>query len=353
MVGKRGHVIAESFQAINMSCIYQRRINGPRRIWGVLYEIFKQLLDHPKTYDFVLADNLEYLPFAYFVSKVFRIPLIIRERGDGWAEVKQKETAGGYRLPGAIKIMDVYSAILRQCAAVFCVSEYLKTRVKKNADVEDKRLFTLPISVEINTYETVSKESPQAKMGKNRKVCLLSVTNFRYPEKVKKIEEFMPAIVSLLKKNPNSEFLIAGDGSYLKTFEKNIKFIIGPVAHRINVLGYVKDIHVLYSTADIVFYLSGLDAFPRVILESMASSRPVIANPFGGIPEMIENEKNGFLVNNHEDFLAYAQMLIDDNELREKIGKAAREHIANNYTPELVGLKWIETLNEIMEIESE
>ncbi len=306
-----------------------------------MYEVAEQLGNRPSKYDYVLFDNLEYLPVAYAVSRILGIPLIARERGDGWSEVRQKEKTGGYRLPGARRIMDLYGAVLRRCVAVFCVSEYLKKQVKKNAQIMDRQLFNVPISVNTDAYAT-SKNSKSDDRSAKSELTLLLVTNFRYPEKVKKIEEFMPAIAALLISNPDTRFLIAGDGPYLRIFKENIHPVLKGVSDRVILKGYVHNIHQLYRKADITFYLSGLDAFPRALLESMAASCPVIANPFGGIPEIIQHGKNGFLVDSQEAFLYYAHKLIDDVTLRRAIGRTARKHICQLYTPEQVGKKWLE-----------
>lgn len=337
---------------MGIPCSFQTRINGPRRIIGVAYEVLKQVVNYKKI-DVVLTDSIEFVPLAWLLAKIYRKPLIVRERGDGWAEVKQKEKVGSYLLPGSEAIMDLYSLILRQCAAVIPVSDYMGSRVKINAKVNEDRVFTVPISVDVKAYQQVDHIDAHGYMQLDKKKdYLVSVTNFRFPEKVKKIEEFMPTIVSLLKRNENVELLVAGDGPYLETFKKNIASVIKPVSDRVKILGYVKNIHAVYALSKVVLYLSGLDAFPRAILEAMASSCPVVANSFGGIPEMIIDKENGFLINNQEEFLEIAQLLLDNHELRHHIGKSARVHVVNHYIPYIVGLKWVETLNKIMDLDS-
>ena len=75
---------------------------------------------------------------------------------------------------------------------------------------------------------------------------------------------------------------------------------------------------------------------PNAILEGMACERAVIATPAGGTKDIVEDGKNGMLVNvNDADALAEKILaLLDDREKRESLGKSAREFVMNNFKPE-------------------
>jgi glycosyltransferase involved in cell wall biosynthesis len=67
-------------------------------------------------------------------------------------------------------------------------------------------------------------------------------------------------------------------------------------------LPYIKDDHVLsdvYNLADIMLYPTRADNLPLVVLESMSCGVPVLSNNIAGIPEIIEDGFDGFLVTNH------------------------------------------------------
>ena len=76
---------------------------------------------------------------------------------------------------------------------------------------------------------------------------------------------------------------------------------------------------------------------PITILEAMSVGVPIIATNLGPRNEMIKNGINGFLYENEnsKDFKEKVNTLIENKELREKMGKAAREEYENKYTPEI------------------
>jgi len=64
----------------------------------------------------------------------------------------------------------------------------------------------------------------------------------------------------------------------------------------------------LYNIADVMLYPTKADNLPLVVLEAMACGTPVIASSIAGIPEIIEDGKDGYLVDNH-DFKSYERVI--------------------------------------------
>ena len=104
------------------------------------------------------------------------------------------------------------------------------------------------------------------------------------------------------------------------------------------VTGYVSpnDLPAYYSLIDVFVHPSLHDGMPNAILEAMACERAVIATPVGGTKDIVEDGKNGMLVNvNDADALAEKILaLIDDDEKRESLGKSAREFVTSKFKPE-------------------
>jgi len=69
------------------------------------------------------------------------------------------------------------------------------------------------------------------------------------------------------------------------------------------------------------------EAFGIVVIEAMASGRPVIASRIGGIPDLVRDEVTGLLVQNGDaEALAAAMIrLLADRELASRLGAAALE----------------------------
>ena len=91
--------------------------------------------------------------------------------------------------------------------------------------------------------------------------------------------------------------------------------------------------------ADIFILASHSEGRPNVILEAMASAMPIISSRIDGVVELIEDRKSGLLFNvdDSRDLAEKISSLCSDPELRERLGKAARDFITGN------GLLWENT----------
>ena len=90
--------------------------------------------------------------------------------------------------------------------------------------------------------------------------------------------------------------LVAGDGSLRDAFEDILK--PSPIWDRVRMLGYVanQDMVNVYRAANLVVLPSLMEATSISGLEAMATGLPLIGTSVGGIPELIEEGQNGFLV---------------------------------------------------------
>ena len=105
---------------------------------------------------------------------------------------------------------------------------------------------------------------------------------------------------------------------------------------RIIVTGYVspKSLPAYYSLIDIFVHPSLRDGMPNAVLEAMACEKAVVATPVGGISDVIKDRENGLTVpTNDADSLSKAIIeLLNDQALRVRLGKSARETIQKEFT---------------------
>ena len=104
------------------------------------------------------------------------------------------------------------------------------------------------------------------------------------------------------------------------------------------VTGYIPrgDLPAYYSLIDVFVHPSLRDGMPNAVLEAMACEKVVIATAVGGIKDIVQDGKNGFLVNvNNVDMLAGKVLYILDESAKYTIaGKHARTLIQEQYTPQ-------------------
>ncbi|WP_305908382.1 glycosyltransferase family 4 protein [Methylomarinum sp. Ch1-1] len=144
-------------------------------------------------------------------------------------------------------------------------------------------------------------------------------------------------------KNPNVRFLIAGEcrdpnkfaGSYT---ERNLQELFADDS-RIRYIGYVKKVENVYHTADIIVVPSRWqEPLGLINLEAGACRKPVVATRVGGIPEVIHDGNNGFLVDpgDTSTLKARVEQLINDPDLRHRMGEAGRRLVENEFTAQPV-----------------
>jgi glycosyltransferase involved in cell wall biosynthesis len=134
--------------------------------------------------------------------------------------------------------------------------------------------------------------------------------------------------------NCSVKFFICGKGPFLhKLIEKTQTM---GIKDKIVFLGYVDRNRLveLYQNATIQVIPSHYEGLPTVILEGMSCGLPVVATNIGGNNEVISSGSNGFLIppKSPKALAKTILELLDDHQLRKKIGKAARNTIEESYT---------------------
>lgn len=130
-----------------------------------------------------------------------------------------------------------------------------------------------------------------------------------------------------------NELLIVGDGPERHRFEQ----IAGELDVTVNFVGEVEPNEVQqYLFQGSVFVLPSVtgEGLPNSILEAMAVGLAVIGTDTGGVRNVIEEGKNGYVVepNNVEELRTQLIMLLEDSDRREKMGKNAREFVSDEYS---------------------
>ncbi len=149
---------------------------------------------------------------------------------------------------------------------------------------------------------------------------------------------FIDIALEVLKAHPGAKFIIAGDA-----FKGN-EHLVHQLTYRIKAenlnrsvyyIGYRTDVPNILSSSDIFILPSILpDPFPTVILEAMASARPVVATNHGGATEMVVDGHTGLLIPFDDARTAAARIiaLLNHPENMITMGQQGRERINTHYS---------------------
>lgn len=151
-------------------------------------------------------------------------------------------------------------------------------------------------------------------------------------------EDFLLATNKVLEKNKNAYAVIvggvfAGEERYKDILLENINN--SPFKDRIIYSDYRKDPETIHKLFDI-FVLPSInpDPLPTVVLEAMATGKPIVGYAHGGVCEMVKNGVNGLLVEpRNPDLLADAiNKLLQNKKLCKQMGKNSLERFNDNFS---------------------
>ena len=149
---------------------------------------------------------------------------------------------------------------------------------------------------------------------------------------VKGVEYGIRAFATALEKHDKMKLALAGEGDQRGNLE-SLCDDLGIQKH-VKFLGPRKDLSDVLSASDSVIMPSINEGFPRVAIEAMASSKPVVATRVGGTPEAIINGQSGILVPS-KNIKAMAEAIVNiasDSGLATRLGIAARKRVEQHYS---------------------
>jgi len=150
---------------------------------------------------------------------------------------------------------------------------------------------------------------------------------------VKGLEVLIQAMSSHLADLP-VRLLLVGEGPLGPLLKKTISQ--SRLDNRVLLLGRRDDVPDILATADAFVLPSRTEGFPNALLEAMAAGLPCVASDVAGCQELVEHDRTGLLVPPGDpDALGAAMADVSRNpQLRERLGRAARLRILENFTLE-------------------
>ncbi len=159
----------------------------------------------------------------------------------------------------------------------------------------------------------------------------LIITTIATLHKRKGINYLIQGISEVIKEFPNIKLAIIGEGPEKENLEKLNKKL--KTENHIIFLGKQAEIPKLLKSSEIFCLPSIREAFGLVNLEAMAMSRPIIATKVGGIPEIIDHNKNGILIEPKTPLAITNALkeLISDPEKRVKLGQNGHKKLLEKF----------------------
>ena len=209
---------------------------------------------------------------------------------------------------------------------VTAVSDYLANYTRTEMGVK-RDIQVIPNAVDHKRFTPRRSPELRQRYAHPDEKLLIHISNFR---PVKQVEDVVRVFAGVADK-VGARLLMVGDGPERhKAFEMASEL---GVSGRVSFLGSFPRIENLLSVCDLFLLPSSMESFGLSALEAMASGVPVVASHTGGIPEVVQHGKNGYLLNvgDVEAMAAAALELITKPELYRTFSVSARERAVSAF----------------------
>ncbi|MCA9935308.1 MAG: glycosyltransferase [Ardenticatenaceae bacterium] len=216
-------------------------------------------------------------------------------------------------------------------------SDYIRKKAVEQKICTEDKIRTIHYAIDTDAFLAVDTSPAQiaarrAKLNIAQNQQVITFVGRLEPQKAPHI--FIKAFARVLQERPYTQALIVGDG-YMKPellqqckrlgIEKNVTF-----------LSWRKDIPEILSCTSVFCLPSDWEAFGIVFAEASLMEVPVVATNIEGIPEVVINEKSGFLVHkNSPDQVSRVIIKILENPmLARRMGKYGKQYVLEKFTIE-------------------
>ena len=231
--------------------------------------------------------------------------------------------------------------VVKRADSIRAISKRLEDYLINNLNISPNRIINFPISIDPKSLLTKGQEATIIMKFSSYENIILFVGRLikqKYPALLLK------AAPLVLKKVPSTLFLIVGEGPERPKLEK----LIDRLNIRNNVIFEGKVANDLlpsyYRSSTVFVFPSNYEGWGRVALEAMACGKPIVMTDVGCGGEAVVDGETGYVVPvGSKTMLAQRIIfLLENSQIREKMGKKCREYVLKTQNREKDGQKWLE-----------
>ena len=216
-------------------------------------------------------------------------------------------------------------------AHLIAISEHVRQHLIRQG-VSQKRISVVRNGVDVHKFVPQEAAGFRAEMGLSADwFCFSVVAMF---EKYKGLSFLLETFRTVADKAPNARLLIAGSGPLEADLRLQVERL--NLSHFVRFLGFCEDVRPVISASDCLVLPSECEGLGLVLLEAMASGRPVIATDSGGPKEIVDEGVTGMIVpvNDIEKMRNAMLYALRNLDWTREAGTAAREYVVSERSVE-------------------
>ena len=231
---------------------------------------------------------------------------------------------------------------IEESDGITCVSNYLKETTAKIFKI-NKEMEVIYNFVDTGKYKRTGDNRRNIDFIDKDDKVIMHISNFR---PVKRIESIVKVFCSVSKR-VKSKLLLVGDGPDICKIRSMVNKL--NLQNKVLFLGIQENIIPLLSISDVYMLPSKSEGFGLSALEALSCEVPVIGTNVGGLKEVIENGKSGFIFNPEDiDSMSEAAIkILCNTDTRVKMGIEARKR-AKFFDSKLIVPRYLKYYEKIL-----
>jgi UDP-glucose:(heptosyl)LPS alpha-1,3-glucosyltransferase len=270
------------------------------------------------------SPNVAYMQFVY----------------KAWIEYLKNSGKQPSQIEKIVEAVENYN--LKIAKAVIAMSKTIKSQLIKYHGIPSEKIKVIYSGVDLNEFNPNNKKIYRNEIRRKHLLSdekvLLFVGNPYYRKGLNFLVKALPKIHAKL-------FVVGKDlgKDRIENYKKEAEKM--SCEEKLIYCGFTSEVYKYFAAADIFVLPTLYEPFGLVVLEAMASGLPVIVSKVAGAAELIEDGKDGLLLENPKDPEEIAKKinyLLEDDSLRKRIGRNARKK-AEKYP-------WSRTAEEMLKV---
>lgn len=252
---------------------------------------------------------------------------------------------------GSLILPKIQKSICRNSNKVIAICDNTKDRLINDYGIPEEKITVIPAGIDINCFNPNNNGKLWRKklnIDDDMKVVLCMAVL----SPLKGIHYLIEAFRKISDQYKDATIIIAGSGN--KREERRLRKLVASldIEDRVIFTGWVNsdDVPYLHAAADIFVHPSLLEGTPLVILEAMATGKPVIATEIAGVPDMITDGVDGFLVEERNvEQIAKKLSVLEDEILCKKIGQNARKKAEEKFSWDMIAEQILDVYEGVLD----
>lgn len=309
------------------------------------FEVYRELAEE-KEISIIHAMEVAARAFAIAKKKEeLAIPLVVSIHG--------AVTTGN--LKSRLWVKRPYSRLLRRivkhCDKIITNSKSLLEKIKQLPKRTEEKVILIQHALNCKRFSQIPKLEDTEEfrdkydLPQDKTIILLQGPYITRKSQYEVIDYFP----EILKRQPDTIFLIIGDGPLLKDIKAKIVNL--KIEDAVRISGYINDKELIlaHHVSNILLYPAKEGSFGTPLIEAMASGLPVIAMDRPPMNEMLPLD-SGWLYppNKREQIVDKVLQIVHGKERRDEITFKLRNHALKNYDYAVIGKKLVKTYKKII-----